>query len=159
MEDKAFKEAIFSMAKYCSYQDRCVKEVESKLNDSGLASNVIEACIAYLTENKYLDENRYASSIVRGKFNQNGWGKIKISQFLKLKGIPNDLIKEALNEISPEAYWDKMIKLAQRKASSLKKGDTRTNNAKTFRHMASKGYESSLIWDAINEVNSDTDDY
>ena len=50
--------------------------------------------------NNYLNEERYALYYCKGKFNSRRWGKIKITNHLKNKGLDMTTINKGLNEIS-----------------------------------------------------------
>ena len=63
---------------YCAYQERCRVEVIQKLKKLKIYGDSIEEYIAHLINNDFLNEKRFAESYVRGKFNNNNWGKIRI---------------------------------------------------------------------------------
>ena len=52
---------------YCNYQDRCHDEVNSKLFSYKLLEHERNEIIAYLIENDFLNETRFACSFARGK--------------------------------------------------------------------------------------------
>ena len=89
---------------YCAYQERSQQEVRDKLYEWGLKSTVVEATISALITGNYLNEERFAKAYTAGKFNQKAWGKLKIKQGLKLKRVPEVLIKKALQIIDGDAY-------------------------------------------------------
>jgi len=74
---------------YCAYQERSQQEVRDKLYEWELKPAEVEDIISRLIENNYLNEERFAKAYVQGKFNQKGWGRIKIKQGLKLKRVPD----------------------------------------------------------------------
>ena len=90
-------EIISKLEYYCSYQDRCHKEVEQKLRSFTLLSELKEQIIVHLIENKYIDEERFAKSFARGKHNYKGWGKNRIVQELKFREISKRNIDLALS--------------------------------------------------------------
>ena len=79
------KQALGKMAKFCAYQERCQSEIKYKLFGTGLSNDEIDNIICDLIEHKFLDEERFAKAFVRGKFNQKGWGRIKIQQHLNYR--------------------------------------------------------------------------
>src|ERR1700760_1960258 len=80
---------------FCAYQERAQQEVRDKLYEWGLYPQAVENIISKLIESNYLNEERFAKEYTRGKFNQKSWGRIKIKQGLKLKQVPEKLIKKA----------------------------------------------------------------
>ena len=61
-------EALSKLQKYCSYQDRCHKEVEQKLKEMRMISEASDQIIMALIDGDYLNEERFALAFVRGKF-------------------------------------------------------------------------------------------
>ncbi|HUH25549.1 MAG TPA: RecX family transcriptional regulator, partial [Flavobacterium sp.] len=95
-------EAIKKLEYYCSYQDRCYKEVISKLKSLGMFQTAIDHILNHLVENNYLNEERFAKSFARGKHKFKGWGKYRIEQELKFRDISAYNIKTALKEIETD---------------------------------------------------------
>lgn len=134
------------LAKYCAYQDRCHWEVENKLREFNLIPEAKDEIIIYLIQNNFLNEERFAKSFVRGKFNQKSWGRIKIKSELKKRQIPQKLIDAALKEIDAEAYFSRLEELFQKKKESLKsERESFKKQAKIRNYLLQKGYESDLI--------------
>lgn len=134
------------LTKYCAYQDRCHWEVEQKLNEFNLIPEAKDEIIIYLIQNNFLNEERFAKSFVRGKFNQKNWGRIKIKSELKKKRIPAKLIEIALKEIDEDQYEITLENLFQKKKDSLKsERESFKKKAKIRNFLLQKGYESDLI--------------
>lgn len=89
-------------ASYCARAERCVSDVEKKLQRWGATSLQIQRVIAYLIEHNYLNEARYALAFVRDHIRYNQWGPLKIEHYLRAKGVPNDLIRQALKQTKEE---------------------------------------------------------
>ncbi len=140
------------LADYCVYQDRSHWEVEQKLREySTLNKEEKGEIIIWLIQNDFLNEERFARSYVRGKFYQKHWGKIKISQGLKSKQIPEKLIQTGLQEIKEEDYKNALKKLAEKKWNSLTESNKFTKKKKLSLYLSQKGYESSLIYELLDD--------
>ena len=66
-------------ATYASRCEHCESEVREKLLTWGGSCEEADEIIAYLIEERYIDNQRYANSYVKDKFRFNHWGKYKIS--------------------------------------------------------------------------------
>src|SRR5690606_6510429 len=74
--------------RYCAYQERSQKEVRNKLYELGLKNSAdVEELISELIQSNFINEERFARAYTLGKFRMKLWGRIKISQGLKQKGI------------------------------------------------------------------------
>src|SRR5215204_7733202 len=115
------KELAFQKIKhYCSYQERCHKEVKKKLYGFGLQKNDVETLIAQLIEENYLNEVRFAQLFAGGKFRMKQWGRGKIRHEMKQKKITEYCIQKGLKEINEEDYLKTLSKLASTKWKTLK---------------------------------------
>ncbi|MCC7454537.1 MAG: RecX family transcriptional regulator, partial [Crocinitomix sp.] len=72
---------------FCAYQERSHFEVKNKLESWFIDFRDINLLISELIETNFLNEERFASSYVSGKFRIKKWGKIKIRQQLKSKQV------------------------------------------------------------------------
>lgn len=134
------------LAKYCAYQERCQWEVENKLNEFNLIPEAWDEIMIYLIQNKFLNEERFAKSFARGKFNQKNWGRIKIRVELKKRKIPTKLIEAALKEIDENDYWETLKNLYEKKKNTLKsERESFKKKAKIRNYLLQKGYEADLI--------------
>ncbi len=126
------KEELYKkISKYCAYQERCRSEVRTKLRQSGASPQSIEAILARLEQEGYLDEERFARAYVRGKFRINGWGRLKIRNGLRAKLIDSSLIETAIKEeINEEEYMELLKKILASKGQQT---------------AFSRGFEPSLI--------------
>ena len=89
-------------------------EVIQKLKKLKIYGDSIEEYIAHLINNDFLNEKRFAESYVRGKFNNNDWGKIRIVRELESRNISQVNIENALTEINQEDYLKKVRVLSKK---------------------------------------------
>ncbi|MCE2617264.1 regulatory protein RecX [Phocaeicola oris] len=157
-EEMSIEDVIRNKAEaYCASVEHCVSEVEAKLSLWGTTSEVSEKVITHLLKNKFIDEQRYAIAFVRDKYRFNGWGRIKISMYLKQKGISEELIDRGLNEIDEVEYARNLKKLLRQKRRSITAGTDYERNGKLIKFALSRGYEMEEILRLIKQP--ETDDY
>jgi len=152
METEKYKKAKVKIASYCAYQERCQLEVRNKLYTYGLFSDQVDELLAWLITENFVNEERFAQTFAGGKFRIKKWGKFKITQALKQKDISDYCIKKGLEEIGNEDYIDTIKVIAEKKLNeySLKISNPYQLKAKTAKHIISKGFEPSLVWDVLN---------
>jgi regulatory protein len=133
--------------RYCAYQDRARSEVELKLRELGVEDQQEqEDWIASLEQDKMLDEARFARTYSRGKFYHKNWGRLRIRQELRRKGVSDSLIDTAWQTEIPEAdYRSRMQELIRRKARLLQDVEPIKFKDKVGRFLLQKGFE----WEKI----------
>ncbi|WAC39467.1 regulatory protein RecX [Pedobacter sp. SL55] len=140
------KTALQKAANWCAYQERSQQEVRDKLYEWQMKPFEVEEIISALISENFLNEERFAFAYVSGKFKIKKWGKIKIKQGLKLKRVPEPLIKKALNSIDGDEYFETLQQLLEKKQQTEKEKNTIKRQFKLLNYLHSKGYEKDLIF-------------
>ncbi|SDF62093.1 regulatory protein [Pedobacter terrae] len=139
------KQALAKAESFCVYQERSQKEVRYKLVEWGMRGDELEEIITDLIINNFLNEERFAKSYASGKFNIKHWGRIKIKQGLKLKGVPDKILQKAIYSIDEDDYLQTIEKLAVKKARSLSENDPFKRKNRLMSYLQAKGFETDLI--------------
>ncbi|WP_406827208.1 regulatory protein RecX [Pedobacter sp. KACC 23697] len=139
------KQALAKAESFCVYQERSQKEVRYKLVEWGMRGDELEEIITDLIINNFLNEERFAKSYASGKFNIKNWGRVKIKQGLKLKGVPDKILQKAIYSIDEDDYLQTLEKLAAKKAQSLGENDPFKRKNKLMSYLQAKGFETDLI--------------
>ena len=84
------------------------------------------------------------------KLRSNNWGKIKIVQGLKEKSLDSQIINAAIESIDTLEYQQIIKKLIQKKLKLIRDTDSFIIKNKIARYIISKGFESYLVWDEVN---------
>jgi regulatory protein len=150
-------EALQKIAAFCAYQERTQKEVEQKLKSYGLDEDEAGEIIIRLSREKLLDEERFAQAFVRGHYRQKKWGRRRIVQDLKQKGISEFCIKSGLKEIDGDEYYQNLVELLEKKDRQEKETNPRTRRQKITVYLTGKGYEQDLIKMALDDLGRPAD--
>lgn len=146
------KADILKLRHYCAYQERCHSEVREKCYELGLRGDELEAAIAHLVEENFLNEERFARAFAGGKFRMQQWGRKKITMALKQKQVSPYCIKKGLEEIDAEVYWSTLLSLAEKKYRLLKGEQYLKRQYKTMQFLLQRGFEQELAREAIEEI-------
>lgn len=144
-------QVLDKMAKYCAYQERCVKDVTEKLKTFELTQREKDEILDYLIDNRFVNNTRFAQAFVKGKINQSGWGLNKIRFHLMQKGIDKEIIDEALQTYDEEAYRQRLIDVLKIKAKTVNAENDFERNRKLAAYAMQKGFEANLVWEVIKE--------
>jgi regulatory protein len=157
MKSVSENEMLSRMAAYCSGAERCIQDVQKKIQVAELPDEAGERIIAVLTKEKFIDEARFAGSFVHDKLLFNQWGRIKIAYELRRKGIPPAICREALEEIDEPAYRSALLSLLEKKKKTLRGKDKQDVYDKLLRFAIGRGFENKEITDCLRKLFEKSD--
>ena len=144
-------EARKKLESYCAYQERCHKEVRTKLKDMRMIPEAIDTIIVHLIQHNYLNEERFAKAFVRGKFRIKKWGKNRIVRELKFREISKYSIDSALKEIDLEDYYKTLDELTLKRIAQVQEKNLYKKKKKVADYLFYRGWESHLVYEKLNE--------
>ena len=147
-----YKEALSKAAEICGRSEKCSYDIVMKCHEWQLSKEDTDRITKYLTQEKYLDDQRYAISFVHDKFRFNKWGRIKLAYALRQKQIVEKFIREALTHISEDAYRTVLTDLLSAKAKTIKENDVYTRRSKLMAFALSRGFEAEEIRKCVNQI-------
>ena len=150
--NELFKASVNKAMALCSRREYCISEVMDKLHSWGTDADDNARIIELLKKENFINEERYALGFVKDKFNYNKWGRLKIKAHLRAKNIPAELINQALDSIDNEIYMKVLGDLVSAHRRSVKAKNQYELKAKLLRYGLSKGFESSLLYDLLNDL-------
>jgi regulatory protein len=142
-------EALLKMEQFCAYQERSPREVNQKLKELGMTGVFADKIYLILEGDNYINEHRFAHAYAGGKFRINYWGKVKIGLELRSKGIPQDLVNEALSTITEEEYKVMFDKVFNLKKKELEQKNAINLSAKLANYLLNLGYEKEIVYGAV----------
>ena len=151
-EKLLYKTALNKAMAQCSKREYCKSDIHTKLDQWGIGVSDKERIIEELEKENFINEGRYAKAFVRDKFNYNKWGKIKMASHLKVKMISGNILKEALDSIDNEIYIKTLNELITSHKRTVKSKNKYDLKAKLLRYGLSKGFESYLLYDILNNI-------
>jgi regulatory protein len=151
-ENTLYRTALNKAMAQCSRREFCIHEIREKIGSWGVGVNDNDKIIRTLVMENFINEQRFARAFVKDKFNYNRWGKFKIALHLRAKNIPEDIIKQALDSIDNELYIKTLQDLISGHRRVVKAKNKYYLKAKLLRFGLSKGFESSLIYDLLNDL-------
>ena len=90
----------------CAKQEFSRADICSKLMGKGASAEEARTLTERLVDERYVDDARFAAAFVADKIRFDHWGRIKIRYMLHLKGVADDLVEEALEQIDETAYTE-----------------------------------------------------
>ena len=133
--------------RYLGRRDRTVLEVRRHLEAKRVDPATIDATVAELEEQGYLDDARYAQRFTEDRRNLDAWGSDRIERKLRTVGVAPDLIERAVADTSGGSELDAAVALLERRFGVPPEDDRGRERALGL--LARKGYELELAYDAV----------
>ena len=148
----SLNEAKKKLENFCSYQERCHKEVKEKLRELGMIQSASQEIIAQLIQEDYLNETRFAKNFARGKFRIKNWGRNRISRELKSRNITDYNIKMGMQEFTDIEYEETFYNLIEKRKKSVEHLPIDQQKKKIFSYLSYRGWEHEKIYNALNQL-------
>lgn len=154
---KTADEALQSLMRLAARAERSSGDALRLMRTWGVAESDRQRVLQTLIEQRFIDDSRYADAYVREKSRLAGWGARKITLNLRQKGVTQDIIDQALQQLDSETVADRLADRLRRKAKSVKASNDYEFRAKLIRYGLSLGYDYEAIEDALKTVNIQKD--
>ena len=140
------------LRKYCAYQERSHHNVVQKMWDLKIPMDWRDDMLISLIQENFLNEERFARTYVRGKFNIKKWGRIKIIQGLKQHDVSQKCIQISLTEIDEDQYLKTLYDTIELKRSKLKEKNPWKRRGAIYKFVTGRGFEGNLVTEAIKNL-------
>jgi regulatory protein len=150
-ESTIYKSALSKAMALCSKREYCIEDIRAKMQSWSVGNTDSDRIISILIQENFINEKRYAEAFVKDKFRYNKWGKVKIRAGLKMKKIPGEIIKTALDSLDDVTYRKTIEDLLSVHRRSVKAKNQYDLKGKLLRYGLSKGFESDLLYDILSE--------
>ncbi len=143
----------------CSRREYCSRGVLDLLRRKGVGERDANEILSRLRQQRYVDDARYAGSFARDKALLAGWGPKKIAYELSAKGIPEDIVRSALDSVDEDGSLRRMEEVIRVKWDSVKTPLLAERKLKVLRFAISRGYSYPQVKKVLDslEVSWDED--
>ncbi len=145
-------EALASLQRLCARAERSSGDAMRLMARWGVESSKRAEVLQKLLRERFIDDGRYAETFIREKTALSAWGEYKIRAALRRKGIGEDIINRALQEINPAANIGRLTERLARKARSTKYKSAYELKTKLLRYGLSLGFQMEQVLDCVEQV-------
>jgi regulatory protein len=133
------------------YRDRSTREMRERLHRKGFDSSLIEMELAWLLEQRLLDDEKFVSVWIRHKLAISHKGKRLIAAELSAKGINSDLFRKVWTEY-PEEESRSASEWARAHASGYNLLELYERRGRIRESLYRRGYSEEAIEKALKEI-------
>ncbi len=142
------EQALARAYRFIGRRERTTLELRRHLEAHEVAPDLIEATIAELREQDYLDDARYARLFAEDKRRLEHWGTERIERALRERGLDRDVITQATGGRDHADELERAVSLLRRRGAGSP--DDPRERERALGVLLRKGYESDLALDALN---------
>lgn len=150
--EKTREQALEALRARCARAEVCTSDARRLMVRWGVPAGDFDWVITKLTDEKFIDEQRYADAYVRDKMNFSRWGERKISEALHAKRIPRSTIARAMEQIDSGSMTARLEADLLRKMNSLKEEDRYKLKDKLLRFGMSRGFGYEEVAEAVEKL-------
>lgn len=131
---------------------RTRRQLEDKLRDRGCEPDVARRVLDRMTEVGLVDDEAYAEMYVRSKQETKGLAAGALRHELRQKGVPDEVVDAALEEVDPEREKEQARELVARRLRTMRGlgRDVQTRRLAGF--LARKGYGPGVAYQVVREA-------
>lgn len=147
MADEVLAKALWAIGR----KERTVVEMRTWLEAREIEPDEIDRVVEFLIENEALNDRKFAIEFTSDKREISGWGRTRIRETLRKRGIPDDLIREALARDSGETEVDRAAHMLEERGADL--SDDR-GRSRALSLLSRRGYSAEEAYAAIRRNDS-----
>ena len=140
--------------KLLAAKPRSVKELRGRLLEKVWTNEeIVDAVIAKLTENEYLDDERFARDTAAAKLRQKPQGRRRLEQAMSRKQLDRETVAAAVDAAFENHPESELIDLAIAKRLRIKgRPETREELKKFYDHLMRQGFGYGLIREKLRDL-------
>lgn len=134
---------------------RTRRQLEDKLRDRGCDPAVAAGVLDRMSEVGLVDDEAFAEMFVRSRQETKGLAAVALRRELRDKGVADDVVDAALEEIDPEREKEQARALVSRRLRTMRGLDRDVQTRRLAAFLARKGYGSGVSFQVIREALDD----
>ena len=152
-DNKELTKARNTAYRYLTYRPRSRAEMIQKLHDREFNEAIIEAVLVDLERLGYVNDRQFANQLTRSRIRLRGFGRRRIEQELRNKGVDREIIREIFAEVFVDETEIETAKLvAVKKINAMKCLDRETRRRRLAGFLERKGFSFEIIGAVLRDA-------
>ncbi len=150
--EQELKRARNTAYRYLSIRPRSRREVERKLQDKEFPLSLVRETMVHLDRLGYVNDREFALQWTRSRIRLRSFGRRRIEQELRDRGVDRELIQDALTEVFADASeLDLALGEAEKKMKTLGRFDPEVRKRRIAGLLERKGFPAGIIRTVIRQ--------
>ena len=156
-EESLYEYAVGALGRRMRTVAEIKRLMRNRVGDQPHGELLVDIVVARLKQYKYLNDTTYAESYTRFRKENEKFGRLRVTQDLKAKGVHGEIIQSAVRSAYDEVNEEQLAReFLQRKR--LTRPENEKQAARVFRALVRAGFPSRIIfrilkkWDVDDET-------
>ena len=157
--EKLLQYSLFLLARKRYTTREMRKKLEQFSKKRGVNCEVIVEVLDRLIELRYLNDEQFAEDFISSRIRLRPKGIYLIKKELERKGVPKDVIDNAMSEVEVDEI-EMANRLLRKKMKSWEKFDSRKRKEKGYAFLSSRGFKPDTIYKVVGrcyDLSADED--
>jgi regulatory protein len=141
--------------RYLGHRDRTAVEVRRHLESKRVEPATIDAALAELGDQGYVDDARYARRFAEDRRTLDAWGADRIERKLLQAGVEPELVAAALADQDDQGELGAAVSLLRRRFREAPSSDR--DRERALGVLVRKGYDLDVAYDAVRAFEREPD--
>ncbi|MHB0998802.1 MAG: regulatory protein RecX [Armatimonadota bacterium] len=133
------------------YRKRSRSEIMQRLKKAGYEQDIIDDVLVRLDAMGFVDDADFSQSWVNHRLAGKAMGRKRIRYELKLKGVEDSVVEEALSTVDADEEYNTALESARRRWQRDNDPDERSKKRRLASYLGRQGFE----WDIIKRILSE----
>lgn len=135
-----------------SFRPRSRRELEDRLTRKGYEAPAVEQAISRLAEYGYIDDAEFAQYWIENRAQHRPRGKRMLASELRSKGVPQDVVDQALDDSELDEFGD-ALRLAEHRSRQLADLEPQVRRRRLISFLQRRGFNWGVVRDVLKEID------
>lgn len=145
-----YEQGMQKAVRALSVRERTEKELERSLQRAGYRPETIDRIVAYLSQRRYVDDDRYAMQLAQTQ--QHRQSTRRIGQSMLQRGIGRETVENALSHVDADAQEALLAELVAKYLRRHPDLSTPQERNKAIASFLRRGFDADQVREAIRKV-------
>lgn len=153
-EESLYEYAVGALGRRMRTVAEIKRLMRNRVGDQPHGDLLIEVVVARLKQHKYLNDSAYAESYTRFRKENEKFGRLRVAQDLKAKGVHADVVNNAVSSAYEDVNEEELAR-GFLKRKRLAKPEDQKQTARIFRTLVRAGFSSRVIFRILKKWDVD----
>ncbi len=153
-EESLYEYAVGALGRRMRTVAEIKRLMRRRVGDQPHGELLVDVVVARLKMHKYLNDSSYAESFTRFRKENEKFGRLRVTQDLKAKGVHADIVDSAVRSAYDEVNEEQLAREFL-KRKRIAKPEDQKQAARIFRSLSRAGFPSRIIFRILKTWNVD----